>query len=182
MLPPVPLTAILVREETPPTGATPLEWLLLTTVPVLTFADAEERINWYRLRWQIEIYHKILKSGCAVEKCQLATAPRLFRFLALFAIIGWRIFWLTKIAREQPTAPCTVVLADQEWRALYAHIRRTAQPPATVPTVAEAMVWIARLGGFLARRGDGQPGATVIWRGWQRLNDIVDTWLLFNPP
>ena len=91
-------------------------------------------------------------------------------------------FWLTKIAREQPTAPCTVVLADQEWRALYAHIRRTAQPPATVPTVAEAMVWIARLGGFLARRGDGQPGATVIWRGWQRLNDIVDTWLLFNTP
>jgi hypothetical protein len=148
---------------------------------VLTFNDAVERIRWYRQRWQIEIYHKILKSGCAVEKCQLATATRLTRFLALFAIIGWRLFWLTQIARQQPDAPCTVVLANHEWRALHAHFRRSVQPPAHVPTVAEAMLWIARLGGFLARRGDGHPGATVIWRGWQRLNDISDTWLIFNP-
>ena len=155
----------------PPAAATALEWLLLTTVPVLTFNDAVERIRWYRQRWQIEVYHKILKSGCAVEKCQLATAARLARFLALFAII----------ARQQPDAPCTVVLADHEWRALNAHFRRSVQSPARVPTVAEAMLWIARLGGFLARRGDGHPGATVIWRGWQRLNDISDTWLIFNP-
>lgn len=180
-LAPVHMTAIGVCEEAPPTAVTALEWLLLTTVPVLTFNDAVERIRWYRQRWQIEVYHKILKSGCAVEKCQLATAVRLTRFLALFAIIGWRLFWLTHIARQQPDAPCTVVLADHEWRALNAHFRRSVQSPARVPTVAEAMLWIARLGGFLARRGDGHPGATVIWRGWQRLNDISDTWLIFNP-
>ncbi len=180
-LSPVRMTAILVCEETPSAGVTALEWLLLTTVPVLTFTDAVERIRWYRQRWQIEIYHKILKSGCSVEKCQLATAERLTRFLALFAIIGWRLYWLTHIARQQPDAPCTVVLADHEWRALFAHTRRSAQSPSRVPTVAEVMLWIAQLGGFLARRGDGYPGPTVIWRGWQRLNDISATWLIFNP-
>ena len=98
------------------------------------------------------------------------------------SIIGWRLLWLTHIYRHQPDAPCTSVLADHEWRALYAHTHRSPQPPQHLPTVADAVLSIAKLGGFLARRHDGQPGVTVIWRGWQRLQDIADTWLLFNPP
>ncbi len=181
-LPSVSLWAVLVREETPPAGADAVEWLLLTTVAVHTLADALERIDWYCQRWQIEVYHKILKSGCRVEASQLATAARLMRLIALYSIIAWRLFWLTHLYRHEPQAPCTTVLADHEWRALFAHTHRSPQPPAQLPSVADVVLWIARLGGFLARRHDGPPGVTVIWRGWQRLHDIASTWLLFHPP
>ena len=178
----IPLYAVLVQEENPPTAVdSPLQWLLLTTVSVLSVDDAIERIRWYRLRWQIEVYHKILKSGCQVEKTQLATVDRLLPFLALFSIIAWRIFWLTLIARHQPDAPCTVVLTDHEWHSLFAFHHKSNRIPAQTPTVAQVVLWIAQLGGFLARNHDGQPGVTVIWRGWQRLSDISSSWLIFHP-
>jgi hypothetical protein len=177
----LPIDAVLVQEEDPPEGVDPLSWLLLTTVPVRTLEDALERIQWYRQRWQIEVFHKVLKSGCQVEKSQLATVDRLLPLIALFSIIAWRLFWLTHIARQEPDTPCTAVLADHEWRALYAFIHKNDPPPARTPTVQEVLLWIARLGGFLARRNDGPPGVTVIWRGWQRLSDISSSWLIFSP-
>ena len=180
-LPPCSLYAILVQEQMPPAGVKPVEWLLLTTVAVETLPQAQERIDWYCQRWQIEIYHKTLKSGCRIEASQLETAQRLMRLAALYSLIAWRLLWLTHLARHQPEASCTQVLAEHEWRALYAHIKRSSTSPPQPPTLAEALLWIARLGGFLARRGDGSPGVTVIWRGWQRLNDIADTWRIFNP-
>jgi hypothetical protein len=180
-LPHFSLYAILVQEQTPPAGVKPVAWLLLTTVPVETLADAHEQIGWYCQRWQIEIYHKTLKSGCRLEATQLETRQRILRLLALFSLIAWRLLWLTHIARHEPQAPCTLVLAEPEWRALYAHIKRTATPPAQTPTVSDVILWIAQLGGFLARRRDGAPGVTVLWRGWQRLHDITQTWLIFNP-
>ena len=180
-LPAFSLYAILVHEESPPAGVEPVEWLLLTTVAVENLAQAQEQIDWYCQRWQIEIYHKTLKSGCRIEASQLETAQRLTRLIALYSLIAWRLLWLTHLARQQPEAPCTHVLAEHEWRALYAHSKRSTTPAPRPPTLAEALLWIARLGGFLARRGDGAPGVTVIWRGWQRLNDIADTWRLLNP-
>ena len=180
-LPAFSLYALLVQEETPPADVERVEWLLLTTLPVQTLATAQACIDWYCLRWQIEIYHKTLKSGCRMEASQLETQARLLRLLALYSLIAWRILWLTHMARHAPDAPCSQVLAEHEWRALYAHFKRTASPPTQPPSVSTAMRWIARLGGFLARRRDGSPGVTVIWRGWQRLNDIADTWLIFNP-
>jgi hypothetical protein len=180
-LPPCSLYAILVQEETAPAEGKRIEWLLLTTVAVKTLPHAQERIDWYCQRWQIEIYHKTLKSGCRLEASQLETAQRLMRLVALYSLVAWRLLWLTHLARHAPEAACTQVLAEHEWRALYAHFNRSSIPPARPPTLAEALLLIARLGGFLARRGDGSPGVTVIWRGWQRLNDIADTWLIFNP-
>ena len=96
------------------------------------------------------------------------------------SIIAWRLFWMTKINRTDPDAPCTVVLAEHEWKALYSAIYRTRDLPEQLPTVRQVVRWIARLGGFLGRRRDKEPGITVIWRGWQRLNDIASTWLLFH--
>ena len=178
----IPLYAVLVQEENPPADVTnPLCWLLLTTVPVLSFADALERIQWYRQRWQIEVYHKVLKSGCQVEQSQLASTERLLPFIALLAIIAWRLFWLTHIRRHHPDAPCTLVLTDHEWHALYAFQHKSAHFPTRIPTVAQATLWIAQLGGFLARKNDGHPGVTVIWRGWQRLTDISATWRILHP-
>jgi hypothetical protein len=179
-LPPVDVFVVLVQEEDPPAGVEPLLWLLFSNVPVWSFADAVERIKWYRCRWHIEVYFKVLKSGCRVEDCRLQTAERLTRFLALMCVVAWRLHWLTHIGRHCPDLPCTVVLADHEWRALYVKIHRQPVPSQTLPTVGQAMRWIARLGGFLDRKSDGAPGVTVIWRGWQRLSDISAAWLLFE--
>jgi len=179
-LPAITVDAVLVQEVAPSANVTPLEWLLLTNVPVRTFAAAVERIQWYRCRWHIEVYFKVLKSGCKVEDCRLGTADRLIRYLTLSSIVAWRLYWLTHINRHSPQAPCTVVLVDHEWRALYATIQHTALPPQQLPTVQQVVHWIAQLGGFLGRRGDGEPGVTVIWRGWQRLHDISATWLLLR--
>lgn len=179
---PVALYGVLVQEVDPPTAAEPLCWLLLTTVSVNCFADAVERIAWYCQRWQIEIFHKILKSGCRIETVQLAADDRLKPLIALYSIIAWRLFWATFLMRTQPEAPATTILAPHELQALYHFHQRRPLPPAAVPTVQQATRWIAQLGGFLNRKGDGHPGVTVMWRGWQRLADIADAFLAFLPP
>jgi hypothetical protein len=179
---PVKLWAVYVKEVYAPAGVTPLEWMLLTNVPVNNFEDALERIAWYTKRWSIELYHKVLKSGCKVEDCLLETAARLQRYLALMSVIAWRLFWLTHINRQSPEASCTTILAAAEWQALYCRINKTTELPKEPPTVRQAVRWIARLGGFLGRKNDGEPGITVIWRGWQRLTDIVATWLILHTP
>ena len=180
-LPPVTLNAILVREEHPsPDVDDPIEWLLLTNTPVDSFEDAERVIQWYCTRWQIELFHKVLKSGCNVEECRLKTAPRLQNFIALMSIIAWRLHWMTFIQCAQPDSPCTTVLTTIEWQALYMRIHKSHTLPDNPPSVRQAVRWIAQLGGFLARKSDGEPGITAVWRGWQRLQDIASTLYLVN--
>ena len=180
-LPPVTLNAILVREEDPsPDVGDPIEWLLLTNTPVASFKDAEQVIQWYCTRWQIELFHKVLKSGCNVEECRLKTAPRLQNFIALMSVVAWRLHWMTFIQRAQPDLPCTTVLTTTEWQALYMRIHKSHKLPDNPPSVRQAVRWIAQLGGFLARKSDGEPGITSVWRGWQRLQDIASTLYLVN--
>lgn len=166
--------------DKPSDGTKPLEWLLVTNVEVNNFIDAVERVKWYRLRWNIEVFHKILKSGCKVEDCRLENAKGLIRYLTLKSIIAWRLFWMVQINRVEPDASCTFVLAEHEWQALYVKIHRKPAPPETVPTVHQVVRWIAKLGGFLGRKSDGEPGVTVLWRGWQRLQDLADMWLVMH--
>jgi len=180
-LPAITLTAILVREENPPADIDePIEWLLLTNTSVTSFDQAYQVIQWYCSRWQIEVFHKVLKSGCRVEECRLQTTDRLFTFIALMSVIAWRLHWMTFINRCQPELPCTVVLTTIEWQALYMRIHKSTTLPDRVPTVHQAVRWIAQLGGFLGRKSDGEPGVTTLWRGWQRLQDIAATWYLVN--
>lgn len=168
--------AIWVKEVHPPAGVEALEWMLLTSIAIESFEDAVEKIGWYRMRWHIENFHKVLKSGCRVEECRLETADRLKRYLTLFSVIAWRLYWLTHINRQVPEQPCTQVLMEAEWKALYCKMKKTMTPSDQPPTIRQAIRWIAQLGGFLARKSDGEPGITTIWRGWQRLNDIADAW------
>lgn len=178
-LPVITLNAILVREDNPPPEIEePIEWLLLTNTSVQNFEEALRVVGWYGCRWQIELYHKILKSGCTVEDCRLEKADRLYNYIALMSVIAWRLHWLTYLQRADPDLPCTMILTATEWQALYMRIQRTTSLPATPPTVRQAIRWIAQLGGFLGRKRDGEPGITVIWRGWQRLQDMADTWSL----
>lgn len=154
--------------------------MLLTNTAVSNYDEAVEKMKWYRLRWGIEVFHKILKSGCQVESCRLGTAERLTKYLALFAIIAWRLHWITQVNREAPNESCVALLADHEWKALYCKINKTSEPPEVPPSIRQAIRWIAQLGGFLARKGDNEPGIVTVWRGWQRLTDIAEDWLLFQ--
>lgn len=158
------------------TVSAPLDWLLVTNVPVTSFLDAVKRVTWYRGRWHIEVFHRVLKSGCQVEDCQLETADKLRRYLSLKSVIAWRLFWMVQVNRAHPDAVCTVVLSEPEWQALYVAIHRTTQLPDQIPTVRQVVRWIAQLGGFLGRKHDGEPGVTVVWRGWQRLHDLAMMW------
>lgn len=178
-LPSVTLNAIRVYEKNPPADVDePIEWLLLTNTPIGDFDDAVRVVGWYCCRWQIEIFHKIIKSGCTVEDCRLETIERLQNYIALMSVVAWRLHWLTFLSRANPDLPCTVALSTVEWQALYKRIHRSVALPDHPPTIRQAVRWIAQLGGFLGRKSDGEPGITVIWRGWQRLQDIADTWYL----
>jgi Transposase DNA-binding/Transposase Tn5 dimerisation domain len=181
-LPAVPLWVVQAVEDTPPAGTAPIEWLLLTTCAVQSVAEALERVDWYACRWGVEVWHRILKSGCRIEARQLETAERLRRCLPLYSVIAWRIFYATMLSRAVPEAPCTAILELEEWQALYCAIHRTPTPPPEPPSLRQAMHWIARLGGFLGRRGDGAPGATVLWKGFQHLTDLTTMYCIMRPP
>jgi Transposase Tn5 dimerisation domain len=173
----VTVSAVWVREiDAAADVEQPLEWLLLTNVPVSRFEEAVERVRWYRLRWPIEVFHRVLKSGCQVEACRLNQADELIRYLTLKSVIAWRLFWMVQISRAHPDAACTIVVSEHEWQALYAAIHRTSALPETMPTVRQVVRWIAQLGGFLGRKCDGEPGVTVMWRGWHRLHDLATMW------
>jgi hypothetical protein len=150
-----------------------VRWWLVTTLPITTLADAEQAVRWYALRWLVERYHYVLKNGCRIERLQLATAPRLERALATYAVAAWRLLWLTYEARRRPEAPCESVLPREQWQVLHRVVHKTDTVPASPPDLRGVVRQIARLGGFLARKGDGKPGVKTIWRGLRRLEDIL---------
>jgi hypothetical protein len=178
----VTLWAVLAVEEHPPVGVDePIEWLLLGTLPVKSANDALQRLQWYSKRFGIEILHKVIKSGCKLEQRQFETAERIKRCLTLYSVIAWRILYMTLLGRALPDAPCSVLLERDEWEALFCVVHNTPTPPFEPPSIGEAVLSIARLGGFLARKGDGHPGVTVLWRGLQHLMDITMTYRVFRP-
>ena len=175
--PALTLWAVEVREAHPPRGCAPLHWRLLTTEPVTTLAEATRIIGWYGVRWGIEVFHKVLKSGCAVEAVQLEKAERLQRYLAVKLVIAWQVMALTHLGRVQPTAPVREILAAGAWRILRMATGGEAGAPGP-PKVGEVVQRLARLGGHLGRRSDGPPGPLSLARGLQRLQDITLGWQL----
>lgn len=177
---PIKLQFILVEEINAPPGEKPVCWLLATTLPVENMEDAIRIVTWYQFRWRIERFHFVLKSGCRIEDLQLETAERLKRALPCYSIIAWRLLWLTYEARQNPEQPCTVILETHEWQSLHAAIHRKKPIPSEPPNLRTTTRMIAQLGGFLARKRDGEPGVKTIWRGLRRLQDISYGWKLAN--
>jgi len=171
-LPEVAITAILATEPQPPAGEAPVEWLLLTNLPVETPEQALEKLQWYLCRWQIEVFFRILKSGCRIEKLQLEKIERLEPALAFYMIVAWRVLFLTMLGRECPEMPCDVVFDTAEWQAVYIVTERRA-PPDTPPSLDTMVRKVAGLGGFLNRKSDGFPGPQTLWIGIQRAADFV---------
>src|SRR5882724_708984 len=179
-LPNVGLCAVWAREINAPPGVEPVEWMLLTTLTMENFEQACEKLDWYTGRWGIEVFHRTLKSGCQIETRQLGSADRIEACLAIDLVVAWRIFHLTKLGRETPDVPCTVYFEDIEWKALVGFIRKDPIPPPQPPSLREAIRMIASLGGFLGRKGDGEPGTQTTWLGLQRLDDISHAWEIFS--
>ena len=171
-LPDVEISAVLATEPDPPPGETPVEWLLLTNLPVDTPEQALEKLQWYLCRWQIEIYFRILKSGCRFEELQLEKLERLEPALAFYMIIAWRVLFLTMLGRECPEMPCDVVFDTAEWQAVYL-VSEHQLPPEQPPSLDRMARLVAGFGGFLNRKGDGFPGPQTLWIGLQRAADFV---------
>ncbi len=154
----------------------PIDWMLLTTVQTESFEEACQRLNWYSRRWGIEVYHRTVKSGCRIEDRRLDDAHSLEACLAIDLVVAWRIYWLTMVGRGKPQNSCDQILNEQEWRVLSAWA--TGHMADTPPSTQQAMRWIGKIGGWLARGKEDNPGTTCMWRGLVRLANMVQGYML----
>lgn len=179
-LPEVEVNAVLAREVNPPKDVAPVEWMILTSLPVETFEQACDIINSYLCRWQIEVFFKVLKSGCQIEELQLETEERLKPCIALYMIISWRTLFVTMLSRQKPDEPCTVLFEDDEWKPVY-RIVKQQDLPKKIPTLGKFIIMLASLGGYLNRKGDRPPGNQCVWIGLRRMIDFTQAWRAFGP-
>lgn len=177
----VEVSIVMLKEVNPPSGEKPIEWLLLTSLPVNTLEEALTTIRWYVCRWQIEIYFRILKSGCKVENLQLESANQIKSAVSVFMIVAWRIFYCLMLGREYSNSSCDLVFEDEEWKSVYV-IVKGKQAPEKAPPLKEIIIMIAKLGGYLNRKHDGPPGPKTLWLGFQRMADFAIAWKAFKSP
>jgi len=170
--PALTLTVIRAEERETPKNRKKIDWKLLTDLPVESPKDAIEKLERYALRWKIEVFHKILKSGCRAEESRLRTAGRLANLISVFCILSWRVFWMTMLNRTNPTAPPGIAFTETEIALLDHLVKDKGQDAPRPKALAHYLTKLARLGGYLARASDPPPGNTVMWRGLTRLTDI----------
>jgi hypothetical protein len=170
--PPLMLTVIYAQEGSTPRGRDRIDWKLITNLPVHSRKDAVGMLTWYAMRWRIETFHKILKTGCRAEASKLRTAERIVNLIAVFCILSWRIFWMTMMNRAAPNASPLVAFTKVETRLLDRLIPNPRGNRRRAAVLSRYLTKVAQLGGYLARRSDSPPGNMVMWRGLSRLTDI----------
>lgn len=163
---------IVAREIDAPAGVKPIEWRLLTNRNAASAAEVAELIDWYRARWEIEMLFNVLKNGCKVEGLQLGTIERIERALALYLVVAWRIAHLMRMGRTCPDLDARLFFDTDEIQAAYL-LNKQLAPPA--PRLNDVLRMVARAGGFLARKGDGEPGAKTIWEGLRDVRSSAHT-------
>lgn len=162
---------IRIWEPDPPKGIDePLEWILLCSLPSQTLEELKERRDWYCCRWLVEVYHDIEKNGCSEEDRRFETAERMETCLAILAVVAVRVFQLRSALEHQPEAPAEQVGTKEEIQL----VRKVIKHKAKRLTVRDFVRGVAKLGGFLGRKGDGEPGVRALWRGYQRLQDMLE--------
>lgn len=168
----VTVTCMVAREVGAPAGVKPIEWRLLTNREAATTEAVTELIDWYRARWEIEMLFNVLKNGCKVEELQLGTIDRIERALALYLVVAWRIAHLMRMGRTCPDLDAKLFFDPDEIQAAYL-LNKQLAPPA--PRLNDVLRMVARAGGFLARKGDGEPGAKTIWEGLRDVRSSAHT-------
>jgi hypothetical protein len=177
---PVTYHVVLVEEVGGPGDDTDLSWLLITTLPIETIEDVLRVIDYYVVRWMVEIYFRTLKTGCRVEDIQLETTDRLKRCLAFYKIIAWRVLYLTYLNRTCPKLPCTAVFDESEWKSVWRVVTKKAIPKKP-PTLSRFMKLLTQLGGYNNRATEAPPGPQPLWIGLRRMTDFATAWLAFGP-
>lgn len=167
----IKMCVIEICEVDPPEGVPPIRWVLYTSLPVETFSDAWQVIEYYEARWLVEEYHKALKTGCRVEDRGLRTASRLEAMVGLMSVVAIRLLQLKSAARSDPDRPAKRFVPP-----LWLEMLKAARPKLRRVhdmTIGGFYRELAKLGGFLGRKSDGDPGWITIWRGWEKLNTLV---------
>lgn len=168
---PIAMNVVWVRETSPPQNAKPIEWVLYTSLPVNSFADAWRVVGYYELRWLIEEFHKALKTGCQVETRLLQQSDRLEPVVGLMSVAAVRLLQLKTAARREPNRPARQIVPPL-WLSMLKAARQKLTRADDL-TISQFYRELAKLGGFLGRRGDGDPGWITVWRGWEKLNLLV---------
>jgi hypothetical protein len=166
------VTCVIATEVNPPRAVKPIAGRLLSNREVADFNAAVELVDWYRARWEIELFFLVVKQGCRVEALQLSSVERLEKALALFMIVAWRIARLMRLGRNLPDLDAALLFDPEEWRAAYILSKKT--PPTQPPALNTVIRLIAGLGGFLGRKSDGEPGMKTIWLDLRRLRDFTE--------
>jgi Transposase DNA-binding/Transposase Tn5 dimerisation domain len=179
-LPPVSVNVVLVREANPPEGDVPVEWLLLTSLPIDTAEQVRQVIAYYCVRWMVEVFFRTLKSGCRAEERRFEHIDRQLRCLAVYLIVAWRTLYVCRLGRACPEISCEAIFEPAEWQSVYRVVQNEAPPPQP-PSLAELVRMIAQLGGYVDRPHRDPPGPQTVWLGLQRMHDIAMCWELFGP-
>lgn len=179
-LPSLSINVVLVEEQNPPEGTEAVQWVLLTTLPIDTLEQVQQIIEYYCLRWQIEVYFRTLKSGCRVEERQFETLSRIQNSLAVYTMVAWRVMYLCCLGRECPDLSCEVVLTPSEWKSVYKVKHRREDLPSTPPCLNNMIRLIASLGGYVIRPKT-HPGTQTLWTGLQQTHFLAMAWDAFGP-
>jgi hypothetical protein len=178
-LDPVTIFVIQAVEVNPPAGEEPINWTLLTSLECCTEEQARQVLELYRCRWQIEVFHRVLKTGCNVERLQLEGAQSIKLAVLLYMIVAWRVLYVMHLGRECPDLPCSVIFEAAEWHPTWVILKKGPLPEKP-PSLNEMVRMIASFGGFLGRKSDGHPGAESVWRGMSRVLDFSLCWQLWG--
>ncbi len=178
-LPPVTVNVVLVREPNPPPGETPVEWILLTTLPIDTPEQVRMVVEYYCVRWTIEVFFRTLKSGCRIEHRRFEAVERVLPCLGICLIVAWRTLFVCRMGRECPELDCEAIFEPSEWKAVWVAVHGK-KPPRKAPRLGEMVHLIASLGGYVERR-NSEPGPQTVWIGLQRMHDLAWAWDSFGP-
>ena len=170
---PYAVNVVIAEEINTPAGEEPITWMLITTLPVKTAEDIRLVIEYYLCRWDIEMFFKVLKTGCKVEELQFESVKRLQTAITLNLIVAHRILMMAKLGRETPDVPADCIFDEEEWQLAYKLRNKTKPLPTTVPRLHDVILWVAMLGGFLGRKHDGEPGTTTLWRGLSKIQNYL---------
>jgi hypothetical protein len=179
-LPEATVNVVFVREQSPPPGDEPVEWLLLTNLPIDDVQQVRQVIEFYCVRWMIEVFFRVLKSGCRIQQRRLEQLNRTLACTAVYLIVAWRSLYACRLGRSRPKIDCEAVFDPAEWKAAWKIVHRQ-DPPARPPPLMEVVRLVAQLGGYVNRPQASPPGPQTLWLGFQRVHDFALCWNQFGP-
>jgi hypothetical protein len=179
-LPDITVNVVLATEIDSPADEPAVEWILLTNLPISDVTQVHAVIEYYCVRWMVEIFFRTLKSGCRVQERRFEHLDRLLPCLAVYLIVTWRTLYVCRLGREFPDIRCEPIFEPAEWKGVHQVVHRQPPPPQP-PTLAEMVRMVAQLGGYVNRKRKDPPGPQTVWLGLQRTHDIATCWLIFGP-